>query len=216
MPVRVFPPPNDDLNCDINISYTSNNGAINTATAHPEYEYGAGVDPTRLYTVTIRVRGVFEMANYADVDGNSAQPLVYTGHVDPNQPYIFVMDVINPPVGGGPGAGGSWTGGGENEYYFEVIDPDTGNSYIYFLNNAHAGLATSQIQAVEYSFKIQVKKGWGVNLLGTSVDNKEFPNPPTPGGTPIEVHNEPIAIKVTQPYPGQFMQFDVIAINYTP
>lgn len=223
IPTPAVPIGEADTNCDGPMNYAIADAQAprrqSGATVDATKAYGGAVDLSRLYTVTIRVRGVFEWKGTYGQD----MPAGSVGAADPDQPNVFVFEPTDQSTGwiatATPNAFGfnQVAPGYENEFWIDVRDfsnVDAANNSVqrYMLNFANPRVTV--IQPVDYTFKIVVQSGQKVSLQGTSCDLREYFNPVVFGGTPAVVGGAPIAIKFDQPYQGQFVQLDVISIDY--
>lgn len=194
----------DELNCGLP-TYPSDMGrGLEINAVHPEYS-GFSATTDAVYTVTIRVRGVFEYKQYTN---KLHAPM--NGHEDPQQANVYVLDPYYVAD-----SMESVSSGGENEYHFKIYEYQTDFSaateHKYMLNNRNIG-GLPGLQSVDYTFKVQLRAGNEVLLGGTSVDAKEYPNTATSSFTPFQVGGS--GIKRTEPYSGQFLQLNVVSISY--
>lgn len=178
--------------------------------------------PGHLYTVAARIRGVVELKDYGSgivvAPGTGGyclndSPGIYPGNVSP----FPLKAYTDPYTGYHPAPDGVLIpGGSANEYLLLVSDP----VQIYVLNaNIVAGIGPVYSHPpLDYPLTFQARTGATVTLRARSIDGNAYyngwinPNPPY-NWYGFQVVPTPPAINVTQPYPGQFMQMDVLSVS---
>lgn len=154
-------------------------------------------DAGRTYSVTLRIRGAIEFADYTKSDSTEIA-----------------------------GTGGHCRLGGTSSglyphanHYSLVIDPDPLNHTVpadtYWLNQIAADAVYGQAHtyAVDYTLTVDIKAGSLVSLPAVTVDGLEY----VAGlfGTVVTVGggDPPLDPSITQPYGGQFLQMDVVSVS---
>jgi hypothetical protein len=113
----------------------------------------------------------------------------------------------------------TYAGGSTDGYLCKGGTPDTGvyNVYeldvdnprqTYYLNAGQSGIRS--LFALDYTFDIQIHDGSKITLHADSIDRKEIPNKASES-IPDDDQDQPLAVR--QPFQGQFIQIDAIAIK---
>jgi hypothetical protein len=141
------------------------------------------------YDVTLRFRGVVEVKTYAGAASGDA-----TGAFAGGANASFF-------VAGGTPANDAW-----NVYELDVSDP----KQVFYLNAAPSPV--DYVFGMDYIATIRMNAGATVTLVASSVEGKEIQNL-GPEGVPLVVAEVSPA---PEPYGGQFIQLDVLAVASTP
>ena len=156
-----------------------------------------------VFTVTLRIRGVVETKDYSTaspvptpIPGTGGRAAIYTG---PLHAYTDGYAVFHPAPDGMIIPSHTF-----NEYLIIVSNP----SRVYIFNASPADSAGVLI--VDYTVDIQVAGGATVTLRARDEEGQSHPNL-VPLSIVPGIGDPPLVL--SQPYPGQFMQMDVVAIT---
>lgn len=144
--------------------------------------------PGTTWNITIRIRGVVELKPYLD------------------------PGVVVPGTGGRCILNGFYGAGDlRNTYSLRISDPVA----VYQLNRHNPPSSQTpqegfQATRIDYTFSFLVKVGATVTLRAESIDGLEFPNT---SNLVVNVGATDPYIRVSQPFPGQFLQMDVISVT---
>lgn len=150
-----------------------------------------GGDPTKLYDVTLRFRGVVEGKLYNDASGKRFEPAG-------SHPVVL--------KGGTPILG---TGHEYNQYLVKITEPAS----VTFLNAIRA--EDHWVWAIDFTETLRVKGGAEILLGGYDGNDQLVTNVvrTTRGETSAQALNQPLTIPGVPPFPapynGQFVQMDV-------
>lgn len=161
-------------------------------------------DPTKLYTVVVKIRGVIEAKNYNPPAFSPPIPGSIVAGSGTSTPNCFQYTGVVPIVGGVimpivPVDG-------INEYGLYISDPPQ-----YYMLNNQVGMETSDMYVAGYSFSFQIRGNAHVTLTARMINGGQFGNLTLLGCSdnrpPLAYPGAPAAIA------GQWMQMDVLSIE---